>query len=109
MAATLGSQKIIMTADALVEESYYTTLVPGVTVTHSHIGPSGYAPFKVEMVVTERPTSRDVMWMAWDESANDLSSDTVALQFDTVVGGDLAGAQAKVLLYWREQGSGGLG
>lgn len=108
MAATKGITEVVSNCPYVIESTYYTTLEPGATVTHTHAGPSGVAPLKAECIVTERPTSRDVVSFAWDESANDTTNNTVALQFDTTNGGDLAGAQVKVLIYFLDQASGGI-
>lgn len=109
MAATLGSDTLVKSAvDEAVEHAYYTTLEPGTTITHSHVGPSGVAPVEVYCLVTERPTSRDPVIFFWDESANDTTNNTIAIQFDTISGGDLAGAQVKVVIKWFAHASGGI-
>ena len=100
MAATLGAVNVYSTLEKVVEETYYTTLEPGATVTKSYTAVDGIGPSEVHCLVTERPTSRDPVSFAWDESANDTTNDSVALQFDTVAGGDLTGAQVKVVLVW---------
>jgi hypothetical protein len=109
MAATLGDDVLIKSAvDEIVEEAYYTTLEPSATVTHSHKGPSGVAPNEIYCIVTQRATTRDPVFFSWDESANSTTSDTVALQFDTLSGGDLGGAQVKVIIKWFAHASGGI-
>ena len=113
MAALLERSSYRAGPECEEELVYYTTLEPGVTITHTcdSKSPIGVAPDTVDFCVTERPTTRDVVSCFFDRSASVTSStavSTVALQFDTVVGGDLTGAEVQVRLRWLKRSSGGV-
>lgn len=110
MAATKGSPELIAYFPYVIESCKYTTLVAGVTVTHTLKNQINVKPFKVELQIDERPTSRDPVFLSVDDSAWDSTADanTIALQFDTIPGGDLTGAEVRVLIYHLAQASGGI-
>ena len=110
MAATKGTPSLLAFFPHVIESCAYTTLVPGVTVTHTLKNQINVKPFKVELQVDERATSRDPVFLVVDDSAY-VSTDganTIALQFDTIPGGDLTGAEVRVLIYHLAQASGGI-
>ena len=108
MAATLTNQLLVQNGVPLVESATYSTLVEGATITHSHLGPDGVAPARVWMEVIVQPTSKDPVLFSFIEGSNDLTNDTIAIVFDTVAGGDLAGAVCKVFIEWVAQATGGI-
>jgi len=108
MAATLTNQKVIMNVPHVVETGEYSTLQEGVTVTHTHLGPSGVEPTKVEFVTTVRPGTRDPITCVWVEADNDTTNNYVYFQFDTVDGGDLTTGKVRYWITWHAHASGGI-
>lgn len=108
MAATLSNQKLVLNVPFTVEQGYYTTVFPGQTITHTHLGHATLAPNKVDFTVTEKATSGDPCVCYWDESANDLTNGTVAFVFDTTLGGDLSGVEIKYTITWYAATDGGI-
>jgi hypothetical protein len=110
MAATKGNAKLLASFPYVIEECYYTTLDPGAGVTHTLRNQINVAPFHIACVVTHPATSGDPIFFVFDESETSLTAgaNTVKLIFDTVAGGDLTGAQVKVLIYHLSQAAGGI-
>jgi len=110
MAATLTKQKMKMFFPTAMEECYYSTLVPGVTVTHTLLNQINLCPFRVMFEVTTPADDLSPVFCAHVEDSFDSTdgANTIALVFDTVVGGDLTGAVVKVFIEHLSQASGGI-
>lgn len=106
--ATLSNQKLVLNVPFTVETGYYTAVVPGATITHTHLGHETLAPSTINFTVTEKPASGDICVCYWDESANDLTNGTVAFIFDTTAGGDLTSVEIKYTITWYSATDGGI-
>ena len=110
MAATKGSPVLLAYFPYVIEECKYTTLVAGATVTHTLRNQINVKPFKVDLQVDKRPATRDPVFLSVDDSSyvNTDAANTIALQFDTIPGGDLTDCEVRVLIYHLAQASGGI-
>ena len=108
MAATVTAVGIKQSVPMLVSEVQLSALVAAVTENIAHSGPSGVAPDYVSVEVVTPPTSKDAVLWRHIEGSDSTANNTVAMQFDTVPGGDLTGAVVKMYCTFIPQASGGL-
>lgn len=110
MAATLTGQQMRTFFPTAMEECYYSTIEPGVTITHTLKNQINVTPFRVSFMVSTPATDLSPVFCAHVEGSVDLTAgaNTIALVFDTIVGGDLTGAVVKVFIEHLAQASGGI-
>jgi hypothetical protein len=108
MAATVVSKKVLANAPFVQIQVKYSGLTAGLseTVALSGLIPEGVTPDTVTCMTTTTPTSNDPVFFAWTSTST--SADTITVKFDTVAGGDLAGAYVTVHIVCLNQASDGL-
>lgn len=105
MAATIANE-LIQDFPNFMQQSTLSTLVTGDSFTIDLLGPSGRAPYKVDFMVTTKPTSGDDVRMTWQSSST--SANTITVFSDSEGGGSLDGAVVKAIIEWHGVASGGI-
>lgn len=107
MAATVVSTKILKAgADGeAITEVKLSALTSGLPEQVSHSGPSGVAPFSVQLVLTAPPTDGSMVSFIWDDS--DTTNNKVEFRALCPAGGSLDGATATLICRFLGQASAG--
>ena len=108
MAASVSSKGAVINTPHQVVAVEVSSMEPGVTVNVAHGGPSGAPVIYITHEVITRATSRDVIEVSHLRGSDSLANSTVAVAFDTISGGDLAGAVVRLYCHFAAHASGGL-
>lgn len=106
--ASVTQSELARSVPNFLQTCYVTTLVPNTPFNVTLLGPSGLSPKQVSHSLHTEATTRDPVFLKWDESLNDTTNNTITLEPDTVSGGDITGATIRVYIEWTGAGSGGI-
>lgn len=107
--ATVSSAVPLYNWPVLVHSVQVSAIVPDEDLDIAHGGPAGAKVGWMQWELIERPTTKDVVCVEYDSDNNSLVNDTARVAIGTTAAGDLTGAVVRLLFFFVEQASGGIG
>jgi hypothetical protein len=108
MASTKTAAKTVWMVPFPATEITVSAITAGLEEDYSHGGPDGVTVQKVEMDVTHPAASGDPVFLERHTENDSLTSNTCAIKFSTVAGGDLTGAIVNLRFIFDAMKSGGI-